>query len=100
MFKMSWALINDGAGQWTGSDFHAAARELSLGVNSVCTAEVDEEVRAAWCRKWVEPLQLRLTREGQAAIAAGEEWIDGAGPILVRLTPRAGPPEHPSVQPE
>lgn len=86
-FKMSWALVNDGAGQWFGSDFHAAARELGLGVNAVCTADIDDDVRAGWTRKWLEPLQLRITTEGRAAVTAGEEWLDGSGPIVVRLTP-------------
>ncbi|MGY0020893.1 hypothetical protein [Streptomyces sp. cg35] len=87
MFKMSWALVTDGAGEWVGSDFRTAARALGAGVNEVCTADIDDDVRARWCRRWLEPLQLRILGEGQAAVEAGEDWIDGMGPILVRLTP-------------
>ncbi|MFF1925948.1 hypothetical protein ACFVW8_35955 [Streptomyces sp. NPDC058221] len=95
MFKMSWALINDGAGQWFGNDFQAAARALDLGVNDICSAGIDEDVRAHWCRRYLEPLQGRITHEGRAAIEAGEDWVDGLGPILVRLSPMQGGTDGP-----
>lgn len=89
-FKMTWALVAEHADEWTGSDFREAATVLDEKIGAaVSTSGMAPEAQAHFRETFLAPVRDGIAVAGKAAVEAGRDWSEAAGPLLVALTPAA-----------